>query len=162
MTEYEYRSGPSIFMDGTSDWVIREVGKPGIVANVIGHETHAHQACRALQQADELDRRRADILKEHADTLAAALRIAMYDAHPTYGSTATWHDGIGGQTVTTGCAFTDPPPHHTKLPATLHGVLRDYIDRYGATGLTTHHTQLHKTITSEPRAEASKPPQEDK
>lgn len=42
--------------------------------------------------------------------LAAALNIVLFDAHVIYGSTATWHGGIGGQAMTMGCAFIDPSP----------------------------------------------------
>jgi hypothetical protein len=42
--------------------------------------------------------------------LAAALLLMLHDAHPTYGSTAGWHGGIGGQAITTGCNVIDPPP----------------------------------------------------
>lgn len=42
--------------------------------------------------------------------MAAALNIALNEAHVMYGSTATWHGGIGGAMMTLGCAFKDPSP----------------------------------------------------
>ena len=42
--------------------------------------------------------------------LAAALHLAVRNAHPVYPSSATWHGGAGGQAITQGCSFIDPPP----------------------------------------------------
>lgn len=42
--------------------------------------------------------------------LAAALNTVLNDAHVMYGSTATWHGGMGGAAMTMGCAFIDPSP----------------------------------------------------
>lgn len=48
---------------------------------------------------------RAVAAESHAERLAAALALVLYDAHPTYGSTALWHGGIGGQAITTHCSI---------------------------------------------------------
>jgi hypothetical protein len=55
---------------------------------------------------------RAEIerLKSLGDELAATVLLLTYDAHPVYGSTATWRGGIGGQAMTQGCSVIDPPP----------------------------------------------------
>ncbi len=44
------------------------------------------------------------------ERLAASLALAIHDAHPVYSSTAKWRGGIGGQAMTQGCSFIDPPP----------------------------------------------------
>lgn len=49
-------------------------------------------------------------LKANHYRMAAALNIALNEAHVMYGSTATWHGGIGGAMMTLGCAFKDPSP----------------------------------------------------
>lgn len=49
-------------------------------------------------------------LKANHYRMAAALNIALNEAHVMYGSTATWHGGMGGAAMTLGCAFTDPSP----------------------------------------------------
>ncbi|ALJ22067.1 hypothetical protein [Microbacterium sp. No. 7] len=48
--------------------------------------------------------------RELAEDLAGALALLLYDAHPTYGSTAGWRGGYGGQVMTRGCSIIDPPP----------------------------------------------------
>lgn len=65
---------------------------------------------------------------DHAERLAAALALAIYDAHPIYGSTAGWRGGIGGQAITQGCSFIDPPPdaEWTQYDL-LSGPLRDFL-----------------------------------
>lgn len=49
-------------------------------------------------------------LKANHYRMAAALNIALNEAHVMYGSTATWHGGMGGAAMTLGCAFIDPSP----------------------------------------------------
>lgn len=49
-------------------------------------------------------------LKANHYRMAAALNIVLFDAHIIYGSTATWHGGMGGAAMTMGCAFVDPSP----------------------------------------------------
>lgn len=58
-----------------------------------------------LDLADEVDAMQANQYR-----LAAALNIVLFDAHVIYGSTATWHGGMGGAAMTMGCAFIDPSP----------------------------------------------------
>lgn len=41
--------------------------------------------------------------------LAAALLLAVVEAHPVYGNTTGHRGGIGGQALTPGCSFIDPP-----------------------------------------------------
>ena len=43
---------------------------------------------------------------EHAQLLAAALAAVLYDAHPSFASTAKWSGGIGGQAITSHCSLT--------------------------------------------------------
>ena len=69
-----------------------------------------------------------------ADTetrMAAALMLMLYDAHPTYSSTAGWRGGIGGQAITTGCNLIDPPPGGEwacyDLPS---GPLREWLNEH--------------------------------
>jgi hypothetical protein len=50
---------------------------------------------------------------EALKAIATAITIA-YDLHPVYGSTATWHGGIGGAAMTQGCSVIDTPPAHEK------------------------------------------------
>lgn len=45
-----------------------------------------------------------------AERLATALALVLYDAHPTYGSTALWHGGIGGQALTSHCSIINGTP----------------------------------------------------
>lgn len=62
--------------------------------------------------------------------LAAALALALHDAHPMYSSTAGWRGGIGGQAFTQGCSFLDSPPEDqswTQFDA-LSGPLRDWLN----------------------------------
>ena len=49
-------------------------------------------------------------LRALGDRLAATVSLLLYDAHPVYGSTATWHGGIGGQALTPVCCIIDGPP----------------------------------------------------
>lgn len=59
---------------------------------------------------------------------AAALKLSIVDAHPIYGSTATWHGGVGGQMLTQGCSFSDTPPTEewvTLLQDFLQDMLSD-------------------------------------
>lgn len=127
---YEYRSGPSMFMSGESDWIIRRVGKPGIVASVIGHESHAKAAVDALNQVAKQAAFADAKLRENADRLAAALHYAIYGAHPAYGNTTGWRGGIGGQTVTQGCSFIDPPHGDARMTDALTDVVRQYLYAY--------------------------------
>lgn len=134
MTEpdtYRYESGPSVFMSGDSDWIIRRVGKPGIIASIVGRETHAKAAVDALNQAAKHAAFADANLRKNADALAAALHVAIYDMHPAYGSTAGWRGGIGGSAITQGCSFNDTPTYMRAMPDRLRGTLRTYIDRYG-------------------------------
>lgn len=63
--------------------------------------------------------------------LAAALALALHDGHPTYGSTARWRGGIGGQAITTGCSFIDPPPGVTFTQNdVLSTPLREFLAAY--------------------------------
>jgi hypothetical protein len=55
--------------------------------------------------------RLADERGTQARRLAAALALALHDAHPSYANTTGWRGGIGGQAVTQGCSFVDPPPN---------------------------------------------------
>jgi hypothetical protein len=66
-----------------------------------------------------------------AERLAAALALALYDAHPAYGSTAGWRGGVGGQAITQGCAFLDPPPglEFTQYDL-LSKPLREFLDAH--------------------------------
>lgn len=41
--------------------------------------------------------------------LAAAVFLAVREAHPVYGSSAGEHGGIGGQALTPSCSFLYPP-----------------------------------------------------
>ena len=41
--------------------------------------------------------------------LAAAVFLAVREAHPVYGSSAGAHGGIGGQALTPSCSFLYPP-----------------------------------------------------
>jgi hypothetical protein len=75
-------------------------------------------------------------LKELADRLAGALFYALRDAHPIYSSTAGWRGGIGGQTITQGCSFNDPPPGEEWLQMDLLSqALREYLAAYPETDI---------------------------
>lgn len=72
-------------------------------------------------------------LKRNQARLAAALNLVLNDAHVMYGSTATWHGGIGGAAMTMGCAFIDPSPkqewmHTAAFTQPLRELLND-LDR---------------------------------
>jgi len=65
-----------------------------------------------------------------SERLAAALAFMLYDAHPVYGNTTGWRGGIGGQAITQGCSYIDPPPDAEWMDSgldLLSGPLRDYI-----------------------------------
>lgn len=55
-------------------------------------------------------KRRLAAVEAHAERLAAGLALVIYDAHPTYGSTALWHGGIGGAAITSHCSIVHGPP----------------------------------------------------
>lgn len=46
----------------------------------------------------------------HAERLAAALALVLYDAHPVFGSTAKWRGGVGGRMITSHCSLTQGTP----------------------------------------------------
>lgn len=128
---YEMSSGPSVFMDGSSDWIFRTVGRPGIVGTFVGRHEDAVRALRLLNEVAQHEQRREEAERAQAEQLAAALHIALYDAHPTYGSTAGWRGGVGGQTLTPGCSFIDPPPRMEWLQNDgLSKPLRHYVDTH--------------------------------
>jgi hypothetical protein len=66
--------------------------------------------------------------------LAAALLAAVQHMHPVYGSTTTWHGGIGGQTMTQGCSFIDPPPDNRDsalhIVRVLNAWMREHDEDY--------------------------------
>lgn len=55
-------------------------------------------------------RDRAVRAESHAENLAAALALVLHDAHPTYGSTALWGGGAGGQAITSYCSIINGGP----------------------------------------------------
>ena len=67
-------------------------------------------------QAERLTRERDDLaaeverLRALGDRLAATVSLLLHDAHPVYGSTATWRGGVGGQALTPVCYIIDGPP----------------------------------------------------
>lgn len=62
--------------------------------------------------------------------LAAALNIVLFDAHIIYGSTATWHGGMGGAAMTMGCAFVDPSPKQQWMElAAFSQPLRELLEQ---------------------------------
>ena len=64
------------------------------------------------------------------DKLAAALVYAIHNAHPVYGNTTGWRGGIGGQAMTQGCSFIDPPPGEEWLQYNMiDEVLREYLEK---------------------------------
>lgn len=66
---------------------------------------------------------------EAYERLLSAAMALQYQLHPMYGSTATWHGGIGGASITAGCSLNDTPPWHNGLKeaaeATINGHIRD-------------------------------------
>jgi len=148
---FEYTTGPSVYMSGQCEWIIRRVGKPGIVASITGHEEHAKVAVDALNQNAEVTHQRDVALRHNANGLAAALHMALYDAHPAYGSTAGWRGGVGGQMVTPGCSMIDPPPDHAFLADALSGPLTDFRRIYGSDD-----GQARERILTEMRARQEK------
>lgn len=71
------------------------------------------------------------ITDDMAERLATALALALYEGHPTYGSTAGWRGGVGGQAVTPGCAFIDPPPGFEFLQYDLLSTpLREFLEAH--------------------------------
>lgn len=62
-----------------------------------------------------------------AERMAAALAIAIFDAHPVYANTSGWRGGVGGAAMTTGCSIKDPPPRDEWISMTLETPLRDYL-----------------------------------
>lgn len=79
----------------------------------------------------EVDRLRAAVAV--ADRVAASLGLVLHDAHPTYGSTALWGGGIGGQALTSHCSIIngahpggewaefDLPSHYLRQWVSLRG-----------------------------------------
>lgn len=74
---------------------------------VTGASDYCSPACEP--EIVELQDRLPDVI-DIARRLAAALALALYEGHPVYGNTTGWRGGIGGQTITQGCSFIDPPP----------------------------------------------------
>lgn len=64
---------------------------------------------------------------EEAEELAAALLASVTLMHPVYGSTSGWVGGIGGQAMTQGCSFIDPPHGDYMLPDRVAEVLREWL-----------------------------------
>lgn len=112
---------------------------PTYIAELLAEVERANEAHEIERDflLTELARARNDVewlvgivreVEKHADDLAGALALALYDAHPVYANTAGWRGGIGGQAVTQGCSFLDPPP---DAEWTQHDLLseplRDYL-----------------------------------
>src|SRR5574338_1696060 len=83
---------------------------PGQYGDAITSLTDSPKALAKVTR--ERDEARAALADERrmAGDLAAALLLVLHDAHPVYGNTAGWRGGVGGQTITRGCALVDPPP----------------------------------------------------
>ena len=64
---------------------------------------HQGQSDHIVALRSEVERLRA--LVDVADRVAASLGLVLHDAHPTYGSTALWGGGIGGQAITSHCSI---------------------------------------------------------
>ena len=85
---------------------------------------------------DEVDRLRAAVAV--ADRVAASLGLVLHDAHPTFGSTALWSGGIGGQALTSHCSIVngahpggewaefDLPSHYLREWVSLRGDAYDH------------------------------------
>ncbi len=152
--QYEFTAGPSLFMDGTSDWVFRTVGRPGIVGSLIGTRQDAERALRLLNEVAKHEERREEAERTCAEQLAAALAFALYDAHPAYGSTAGWRGGMGGQMVTQGCSFNDPPPKHQWMAGdALSRPLRRYVETHPRFNLNMAKDVLRTVLASKPEDE---------
>ena len=95
---------------------------------------------RSLDQAEGLlaeVKRLRDVVAV-ADRVAASLGLVLHDAHPTYGSTALWSGGIGGQALTSHCSIIngahpggewaefDLPSHYLREWASLRGADYDH------------------------------------
>lgn len=73
-----------------------------------------------------------------ADRVAASLGLVLHDAHPTFGSTALWRGGIGGQALTSHCSIVngahpggewaefDLPSHYLREWVSLRGDAYDH------------------------------------
>lgn len=71
------------------------------------------------------------VVEALARRLAAALALALHEAHPSYANTAGWRGGIGGQAITPGCSFIDPPPGVTFTQNdVLSTPLREFLAAY--------------------------------
>lgn len=81
-------------------------------------------------------------MSEESDRLAAALAVALIDAHPSYANTAGWRGGIGGSAITRGCSIIDPPPDAEETEYGLTEVLRDYLIAHPDFDLTASRAAL--------------------
>lgn len=89
-----------------------------------------------------------------ADRLAAALALALHDAHPVYPSTAGWRGGIGGQALTTGCSIVDPPPDALWTQYDLLSTpLREWIEQHPEFDLHAAKDALREELLAQVRGE---------
>ena len=68
---------------------------------------------------------------EHAQELAASLMVILFDLHPTFGSTAKWFGGVGGQMMTTHCCLTEGAAPGTEFID--YGYHQDALRDFAAT-----------------------------
>lgn len=83
-----------------------------------------------------------------ADRVAASLGLVLHDAHPTYGSTALWRGGIGGQALTSHCSIIDgahPGGEWAEFDLPSH-YLREWVSLRGA---DYDHNEMKATVRAD-------------
>ena len=83
-----------------------------------------------------------------ADRVAASLGLVLHDAHPTYGSTALWRGGVGGQALTSHCSIIDgahPGGEWAEFDLPSH-YLREWVSLRGA---DYDHNEMKATVRAD-------------
>lgn len=65
-----------------------------------------------------------------AEKAVAAASVLQHDLHPSYGTTATWHGGVGGAMITAGCSIIDTPPKHEKAVLAVEHFWRQALQSF--------------------------------
>lgn len=117
--------------DARAEWFL---SKP------VAFEAAEEDRAALLSHVDHLtaDNARLREIVAVADRVAASLGLVLHDAHPTFGSTALWRGGIGGQALTSHCSIVhgahpggewaefDLPSHYLREWVSLRGDAYDH------------------------------------
>lgn len=90
----------------------------------------------ALELECRLEKRDAELasLRAALTELATMLGIVLRDLHPAYANTAGRRGGVGGQTLTPGCAVIDPRGNQVELLERIRTRTWDVLSEAAAAG----------------------------